>query len=196
MVKESRPGAAVVWTVLCHASAVLRPCPRCNEVRPFVSTGKFRVNANGRRLDVWLLYQCGDCAESWRLPVYERVQAAALDPERYDAFLRNDPEEAARCAADRGLLQRAGARLDGGEVAVTRPPLVLGAPLSVVLRLTGGRGPRLDQLVARELGVSRAAVARWGLLGWVESERALPRAVIEGQRVWLSAAALAEATRA
>ncbi|RVC12935.1 DUF1062 domain-containing protein, partial [Mesorhizobium sp. M7A.F.Ca.AU.001.01.1.1] len=33
-------------------------CNRCGTVRAYCSSGKFRVNANGKRIDVWLIYRC------------------------------------------------------------------------------------------------------------------------------------------
>ena len=51
---------------------VLHRCGGCGKKQPFVNTGKFRVNANGSRLDVWLIFRCSKCKHSWNLTVYER----------------------------------------------------------------------------------------------------------------------------
>lgn len=40
-------------------------CSRCGTVKAYCSSGKFRVNANGKRIDVWLIYRCIDCDNSW-----------------------------------------------------------------------------------------------------------------------------------
>ncbi|TIW96850.1 MAG: hypothetical protein E5V57_26540, partial [Mesorhizobium sp.] len=31
-------------------------CNRCNGLKAYHSSGKFRVNANGKRIDAWLIY--------------------------------------------------------------------------------------------------------------------------------------------
>ena len=42
--------------------------------RPFISSDRFRVNANKQRLDVWLIYRCGCCEQPWNLAVHERAR--------------------------------------------------------------------------------------------------------------------------
>ena len=78
------------YTILpVQAFPVYRSCPGCGVKRRFVSTGKFRINANGSRLDVWLIYQCECCRHTWNLTVYERVQKLA--EKEYRQFAENDP---------------------------------------------------------------------------------------------------------
>lgn len=79
---------------------------------PFASTGKFRVNANGRRLDVWLIYRCETCGRTLNVPVYERTAPERLGQELYRGFLENDPELAERFAGDRGFLKSRGFQLE------------------------------------------------------------------------------------
>ena len=40
---------------------VIHRCGGCGKKMPFVSTRRFRVNANKNKLDVWLIYQCRRC---------------------------------------------------------------------------------------------------------------------------------------
>ena len=40
---------------------IIRRCGGCGKKMVFECAGKFRVNANGRRLDVWLIYRCQRC---------------------------------------------------------------------------------------------------------------------------------------
>ena len=135
----------VDWRVIAlGAAALVRRCPACGRDRPFVSSGRFRVNASGRRLDVWLVYRCGACARTWNRPIHERVAPEALggDLERYH---RNDP-----ALAD--LYAGAGAAytVDGPVGRPLRARLAVERPVPV----------RLDRLLARRLGVSRAQVAQ------------------------------------
>lgn len=48
-------------------------CGGCGSKRSFVSTKRFRVNANGSRLDVWLIYQCEQCKHTLNVAIYERT---------------------------------------------------------------------------------------------------------------------------
>ena len=47
-------------------------CNRCGTVKAYRCSEKFRVNANGKRIDVWLIYRCVDCDNSWNFGIFER----------------------------------------------------------------------------------------------------------------------------
>jgi hypothetical protein len=128
---------------------VFRRCPRCGDVRPFVSSGKFRVNASGRRLDVWLVHRCADCDETWNASLHERTAPERLP--HLDAYHGNDADLARRCAfavpgADRRVAYTVERRGEGRLVQLT-----LADPVDV----------RVDRLLAGELGLSRAQAARY-----------------------------------
>ena len=71
---------------------VIRNCPKCGRKTQFHNTKKFRVNANGNRLDIWLIYQCGKCGQRFNLAIYERKKISSIPREEYQRFLDNDEE--------------------------------------------------------------------------------------------------------
>ncbi|MGN1025845.1 MAG: DUF1062 domain-containing protein [Faecousia sp.] len=90
---------------------VFHRCGGCGKKQAFVNTGKFRVNANGNRVDVWLIYRCGKCKHTWNLTVYERRNPGRIPAEEYERFLENDPELAAAYGKDIAFLKRNAAEL-------------------------------------------------------------------------------------
>ena len=48
------------------------------------------MNANGNKVDVWLIYRCKKCKHSWNLTIYERTKPSRIDREEYELFLEND----------------------------------------------------------------------------------------------------------
>ncbi len=48
------------------------------------------MNANGNRVDVWLIYRCKKCKHSWNLSIYERVRPSKISHTDYERFLEND----------------------------------------------------------------------------------------------------------
>jgi len=170
--------ASVVWRVEPLAPpAVVRRCPRCDVARPFASTGRFRLNGNGRRLDLWLIYSCGSCDATWNLDVARRVAVGALgaDLPRYE---RNDPQLARRVAFDASLLAAAGVRPEPVAWALVHEAVPL--PARVTIRCDWGPAPRLDAVLARGLGLSRAAATQ----AQVDLDRrCLRRPVVDGQQV-------------
>ncbi len=152
---------SVLWTIVPQiAPQPYVNCSRCGEARPFHSSQKFRLNANGKQVDAWLIYKCTTCENTWKRPVLERRNVDRVDPSLLEALRRNDPELARRLAYDIGGLQHGAATAgSSAEVAVVKETL-LEAPLSVrwlAVRLAVPQPVtlRLDQLLARELGLSR-----------------------------------------
>jgi len=66
-----------------------RPCARCR-LRSLHSTGRFRVNARGRRVDIWLIYRCRRCNRKWNARVLRRARVASIKPQLLQRFTDND----------------------------------------------------------------------------------------------------------
>lgn len=85
---------------------VYHRCGGCGKKQVFINTGKFRVNANGSRVDVWLIYRCTKCKHSWNLAVYERKKSAKIISDKYKRFFENDSELAYQYGNDIAFLKR------------------------------------------------------------------------------------------
>ncbi len=143
-----------------HTPLVHWRCQRCEGRQPFRSSDRFRVNAQKKRLDVWLVYRCVTCGLSHNLPVLERVSRSEIDPERYQAFLRNDRDTAWRCAFDDELFRREGADVEANvDFAVEgEEPTGDAGEVAVEVEAPFPLGVRLDRVLARKLGISRSRV--------------------------------------
>ena len=84
---------------------VIHKCGHCGKKMTFVSTRRFRVNANKNKLDIWLIYQCKKCKHTLNIPIYERISPQKIPRELYDGFLANDEELAIRYASDAALFK-------------------------------------------------------------------------------------------
>ncbi|MEV4119843.1 DUF1062 domain-containing protein [Micromonospora sp. NPDC049645] len=69
---------------------VSRRCHACASER-LRASGKFRVNANHKILDAWLLALCTACGETAKLTILERMTVRSIPPELLDRLHRNDP---------------------------------------------------------------------------------------------------------
>lgn len=94
---------------------ILRNCAGCGRKTEYCSTGNFRVNANGRKVDVWLIYQCKKCRHTCNLTVYERRNPTTIPQKEYEAFLRNDADLAAAYGRSREFFLKNRAELVPGE---------------------------------------------------------------------------------
>ncbi|MCU0829519.1 MAG: DUF1062 domain-containing protein [Tabrizicola sp.] len=170
------------------------PCAHCGTPRAFRPTGKVRLNANGRRLDAWLIYNCTRCAATWNLPLVDRVPVAAIAPADLQAMTHSDPYWVRRHLFDLASLKRHATRIDqpSGVRARCTPALPLDwSDLSVTLCVPHPVGDRLDRCLSGFLGLSRSGVAtlcRTGGLSLLSG--ALNRPIRHGTSLHLKADAL------
>jgi len=72
-------GRKALWVIReLGLPAIAKACVSCRSARHH-PTGKFRVNANGKLLDVWMLICCELCGRTSKIPVYERIHVRALE---------------------------------------------------------------------------------------------------------------------
>jgi hypothetical protein len=90
---------------------IRRRCLSCTSAQ-YRAHGKFRVNANHKLLDVWLLALCVGCGETIKLTVLERVNVRTIDPSTLTRFHDNDLELAAKLLAEPGFHRRNRVTLD------------------------------------------------------------------------------------
>ncbi|KUO02598.1 DUF1062 domain-containing protein [Streptomyces caeruleatus] len=141
---------------------VLRRCHTCASER-FRANGKFRVNANHKLIDAWLLVLCTGCGETAKLTVLERRNVRSVRPELLDRMHANDLGLAAELLQDPVLRRRnhialdwSGAwRLDtGGSDHLDREVI------DISVRFAAPIPVRPVRLVAEGCGLSRAEVER------------------------------------
>lgn len=69
---------------------VIRNCAKCGCKRYYINTNNFRMNANGKLLDVWLIYQCEKCKHTLNIMICERKKSSDIPKEEYLKFMEND----------------------------------------------------------------------------------------------------------
>ncbi|MGW8680220.1 DUF1062 domain-containing protein [Streptomyces sp. NPDC055817] len=141
---------------------VLRRCHTCASQR-FRANGKFRVNANHKLLDVWLLVLCTACGATTKLTVLERMNVRSVRPELLDRLHDNDPGLAAELLQDPVVQRRNRIALDwdnawrldtGGSDHLDREVI------DVSVRFTARIPVRPVRLIAEGCGLSRAEAGR------------------------------------
>jgi hypothetical protein len=142
---------------------VLRRCHTCASER-FRASGKFRVNANHKLIDVWLLALCTACGETAKLTVLERMNVRSVRPELLDRMHDNDPGLTAELLQDRVVRRRNRIALDwdndawrldtGGSDHLDREVI------DVSVRFAARIPVRPVRLIAEGCGLSRAEVER------------------------------------
>jgi hypothetical protein len=151
------------WVVMPTClPTVLRRCHVCASDR-FRANGKFRVNANHKLLDAWLLVLCTACGDTAKLKVLERMNVRSIRPELLDRMHDNDPGLAAELLQDPVVRRHNRIALDwdnawrldtGGSDHLDRDVI------DVSVRFAARIPVRPVRLIAEGCGLSRAEVER------------------------------------
>jgi len=151
------------WAVVPTCLPIInRRCHACASLR-LRANGKFRVNANQKLLDVWLLALCTECGDTAKLTVLDRMTVRSIPPELLDRLHANDLGLAAELLQDpavqrrnRFVLDWTGAwRLDTG-----RSDHLDHDVIDVAVRNAARIPVRPTRLIAAGFGLSRAEVDR------------------------------------
>jgi hypothetical protein len=154
---------------------IRRQCLTCASSR-FRTTGAFRVNANGKILDIWLLAVCVHCEQTIKLEVRERAHVRGVPPVVLDQLHRNDPGLVLKVLTDPATLHRNRVTLDWQDVWELRAePVDLSAVgvVDAVVHFEHRIPVRLVRLLAQGLGLPRAEVERLISTGQLTSEQRL-----------------------
>lgn len=179
----------VRWTLTANRfPRPWRSCSRCGTRRAFECSGKFRLNANGRRLDAWLVYKCIACDETWNHTLFERRNARDLNPDLLSGLEANDPALISRFAFDVAALRRVAHRVEEFAGSVTRKDVLGDKPyrptrLEIFLNLLGPVSIRLDRLLSMELGLPRARIATIARHDHPKTNIKLNRLAVDGSRI-------------
>jgi hypothetical protein len=166
----------VKWTIVPkEPPQPLLRCSRCSGTRRFRTSEKFRINANGKQVDAWLIYKCTSCDHTWNRPILERRQAGSVDPLLLAALRANEPELAHRTAFDVEELRRRVERLHESDEVV-------------VLKQVAGEGATPIQRLEIRCAVPyrsrvRTIAKNGGIMIAPHGPQALGRPVRDGMRV-------------
>ena len=167
-------------------------CSGCGTLKPFQSSGRIRLNANGKKLDAWLIYRCCDCGRTWNRPLFERRNVRDIDPCMLDALHSNDPDWIRAQEFDIASLRRRAQQITQfTDVDVSREtiagPEESAACIEIVLRVPLPTDLRLDRLLTAELRLSRSRLhvldAEGKLRIMPERKQALRREIRDGMRI-------------
>lgn len=101
-----------IWNILYLTPPhVLRYCKKCGKKTEFFSSGLFRVNAQRKYLDIWLIYKCNCCETTWNATVSSRVTPQSVPSGLLEKYTNNDRDLAEKYAMNIDFLHKNGAEI-------------------------------------------------------------------------------------
>ena len=138
------------WEILPENSPVIiHNCQKCGNQSRFVCSENFRVNAQQKHLDVWLIYRCEKCDKTLNLTLFSRISPKALNKDILYKATHNDCDYARQLSFDYDLLKRNDMVPDYASVVykIKGAPLLLGAAAKVHIHCSFFTGVRADRLL-------------------------------------------------
>lgn len=148
---------------------VKRNCPKCGNNAYFKNSEKFRVNANKKNLDIWLIYQCEKCKSTWNMTIYERISPIDIDSMQYKLFLNNDLELAKKYGFDIAIhnknkvkleFENVGYEIHGEDINILQCDFNEKNKIVIDITCKYSLGLRVDKVLSKKLGVSREKVKK------------------------------------
>jgi hypothetical protein len=176
----------VRWTIIPKiAPQPWITCSGCGGLRAFQSSDKIRLNANGRKLDAWLIYKCTSCDRTWNRTIFERKNVRDIDSATLAALQSNDPDWIRAETFNLEALGRKSRRISEFAEFEIRKELLREIPgwkhLEIELSISFPASVRLDRLLASELPVSRSQLGALHQAGLLTTNP--DRADILGRRI-------------
>lgn len=139
---------------------VIRHCRNCKRSTEYVCSDKFRVNANQKVVDIWLIYKCMHCESTWNYPILSRVHVNRLDPILHQKFMHNDQETIWYYAFQINKLRKLCDDVSKDIRYEIRKEKSESVPNEMNIRICCKYdvGLRIDKLLAAILGISRSKV--------------------------------------
>ena len=102
----------ITWEVkVNNTPSLIKKCSHCDSDR-FYCSGKFRMNAQKKNIDVWLIYRCVKCDNTCNLTLLSRSKPDLIDKTLFHSFSMNDKDTAWKYAFSTEMERKNNLRLD------------------------------------------------------------------------------------
>lgn len=134
---------------------VIRYCKKCGKKTEYICSGLFRVNAQHKYLDIWLIYKCSNCDSTWNSTIYSHVNPKSLNPEILEQFHTNDYNLVKQYAMNMELLHRNGAEVGIPEYKIVGQEININDLTQVHIISKYPCQLKVSTLLREKLGLSR-----------------------------------------
>ena len=160
----------VLWRVFCEsAPSIVKYCKKCGGESVFSSSGLFRMNAQGRRLDVWLIYNCEKCKTSWNSTVFSRVSPEKLGQKMLQQLESNSPALALKIGTDCNIAKINGVQMGKPTVHIDGDSFTVGEQVLLQIGRECDMPLKLADIICEKLAISKSAWRKLVQLGRVTS---------------------------
>lgn len=160
----------IVWEVqYLSKPSVVKHCKKCGTKKEFICSGQFRINAQRKYLDIWLIYKCSSCNTTWNAAVYSRISPQTLDTRFLEAFHKNDQDIVEQYAMDIEFLRGNGVEIKLPQYSVRGEAFLPNESIELEIRSEYSFPIKLSSIVRDKLQLSQKEYAKLISDGWIKS---------------------------
>lgn len=141
-----------------RAPAILYSCSRCSSLNAFYCSSKFRVNANKKKIDVFLIYKCSSCNNTLNVPIERRAWVKKIPNSFLHNSINNNLVLAEKISFDYKFLRAQGYQTEKQppyELEVISTPIKITTQYIINISVSNPIKLRLDRMLCKGLRVSR-----------------------------------------
>ncbi|SKC89295.1 DUF1062 domain-containing protein [Maledivibacter halophilus] len=133
----------------------IKYCKKCGKKTEYLCSGLFRINAQRKYLDIWLIYKCLDCDSTWNMTIYSRINPKNVAPKILDGFYSNNGELAKRYAMDIELIRRNGAEIGLPKYKILGANINFGTPIELHIKSSYPSRLKVSSLLREKMNLSQ-----------------------------------------
>lgn len=162
----------ILWRVeTVSAPKITRHCKRCGVETEHLCSDLFRVNAQKKSLDVWLIYRCSKCKSTWNLTVLSRINPKSIDSQLLDQYMNNDSALARQCSMNYSLHKQNGVKAALPEYRIIGADANLGREqLRIEIIPDYPMDMRVSKIIREKLRLSQRELDELITKGFLQSE--------------------------
>lgn len=152
---------------------VTKHCKKCEKKTEHVCSGSFRVNAQRKYLDIWLIYKCSNCDSTWNMTILSRINPKSIAPEILEEFHSNQGDLVRKYAMDMELIQRNGAEAGLPKYEIRGPAFDFAVPVELHIKSPYPSHLKISALLRQKLNLSHNAFEQMIASGSIRSTSGL-----------------------
>ncbi len=105
-----------IWEVRAKNTPLFkRKCNRCDD-NSFYCSEKFRINAQKKKINIWLIYKCVKCDSTYNMTILHRTKPDLINQDLFNKFSKNNLELAWKYAFSQEIARKNNVKFDYGNV--------------------------------------------------------------------------------
>ncbi|HIU74914.1 MAG TPA: DUF1062 domain-containing protein [Candidatus Pelethocola excrementipullorum] len=160
----------VIWELQYHSLLpVSKYCKKCGKTTEYASSGQFRINAQRKYLDIWLIYKCINCNTTWNVTIFSRINPKSLSQKLLDQFHNNDEALADYYAMDIENLQRNHCEIGLPDYTVTGDSIPYNETVELHIKTKYQSPIKVSTIIRNKLQISQKTYANMIAEGLIKS---------------------------